>query len=587
MSNSSNPKPKPNPAKDKATIAANRAKLKSLKVFWLAAGGVALVGVLGGVAAYWWLQRSQSARGLMGLASAIPQEAQVVMAFNTTSEPWQKLGQFGTPSSQKLLGESLDKSPFNAILKQSKMEFTKDVQPWLDGMVVSALVSDPLQPANVPATMVIAATKDRGKSETFLNQYRGALTQQGAKFTPQQYKDVTYYESPTRDPNSKVITADLGGRFVVIATTPAVMQRTIDTYRGEAPSLAKKPAFASVFTNPAPSQIAEPLMQVYLDGEVALAFLGAQAQINLGEPMITQSRQVLDAITVTAGTQKEGLRFEVTTYLKANATANPSTNTEAKIISKLPQETFLLISGNNLNQSWQSLNGQAKGNASSGTVLEQLRQNVKSVTKLDLESEVLSWMTGEFAIAAIPNNQGVLANSGFGLVAILQAKDTNAAESAFKKIDTAAQSASSGLLPKGVEVKTKTVGNKTLTTWQVGNTIVATRGAMDDGYVFWAMGDLSGSFVPKPTRTLPESNGFKILTSGLPKANGGYFYLNMTTALTLADRLLPAEVKTSANFTQIRAVLDAINGVAVTSSVIDNRTTRLDLLFTLKPTPGN
>ena len=110
---------------------------------------------------------------------------------------------------------------------------------------------------------------------------------------------------------------------------------------------------------------------------------------------------------------------------------------------------------------------------------------------------------------------------------------------------------------------------------------------MDDGYVFWAMGDLSGSFVPKPTRTLPESNGFKILTSGLPKANGGYFYLNMTTALTLADRLLPAEVKTSANFTQIRAVLDAINGVAVTSSVIDNRTTRLDLLFTLKPTPGN
>jgi hypothetical protein len=34
-------------------------------------------------------------------------------------------------------------------------------------------------------------------------------------------------------------------------------------------------------------------------------------------------------------------------------------------------------------------------------------------------------------------------------------------------------------------------------------------------------------------------------------------------------------------------VLDAINGIAVTSTNVDAKTTRLDFLFTLKPTPGN
>ena len=110
---------------------------------------------------------------------------------------------------------------------------------------------------------------------------------------------------------------------------------------------------------------------------------------------------------------------------------------------------------------------------------------------------------------------------------------------------------------------------------------------MDNNFVFWSLGDLADTFVPKPARTLPESSSFQILTTGLPKSNGGYFFLNMTTALSLADRLLPPEVKSNPSFTEIRSVLDAINGISVTSTNVDTKTTRLDFLFTLKPTPGN
>jgi hypothetical protein len=562
------------------------AKQKQSEMLMYIGIGVAVVAAGAGGAYFYFAQRSQAIKGILGAAAAIPQEAQVVMAFNTKSEPWNKLAQFGTPASQKLIAEGITKSPLNSLLVQSKTEYSRDVQPWLEGYIITALVPNAAQPQAPAATLVIAPTRDRNKSEAFLSKYRGALAQQGAKFTSKQYKDITYYESPTRDPNNSVVTADIGGQYVAIATSATLIQQTIDTYKGSNPSLAKKPIFAKIYGATNQTKLVEPLLQVYLDGNVALEFIGSQANLNLNEAAIAQSRRELDAMTLTGGTQKEGLRFEINTYLK-NDNSNPLANNEAKVLNLLPQETFLLVSGVNLYQSWQSLVAQAKGNASSAQLIEQIRKAVKDSTKLDLDQDILKWMNGEFAIAAIPNNQGILANPGFGFVAIAQASDQKAATTALEKIDKVAQSNSGGLLPKGVDLKPKQIGDKSVITWAIGNTTVATRGTLDNNFVFWSMGDLADTFVPKPANNLPQSSPFKILTTDIPKSNGGYFYLNMTTALSLADRLLPPEVKSNPNFTEIRSVLDAINGIAVTSTNVDAKTTRLDFLFTLKPTPGN
>ncbi|MBD2189758.1 DUF3352 domain-containing protein [Pseudanabaena sp. FACHB-723] len=548
--------------------------------------GAAIVAAGAGGLYFYLTQRSQSTQGILGVAAAIPADAQVVMAFNTKSEPWNKLAQFGTPASQKLIGDGISKSPLNALLVQSKTEYGKDVQPWLDGgYIITALVQNKAQPQAPAATLVIAATRDRNKSDAFLSKYRAALEQQGAKFTSKQYKDITYYESPTRDPNNSVVTADLGGQYVAIATSASLIQQSIDTYKGESPSLAKKAIFNKIY-GATTTKIVEPLLHVYLDGEVALEFIGSQANLNLNEAAIVQSRRELDAMTLTGGTQKEGLRFEVNTYLK-NDNTNPLANNDAKVLNLLPQETFLLISGVNLYQSWQALVAQAKGNASSAQLIEQTRKSLKDSANLDLDRDILQWMNGEFAIAAIPNNQGILANPGFGFVAIAQASDQQAAKTALAKIDKFAQSDTSGILPKGVTLKPKQLGNQSVISWAIGNTNVATRGNLDNEFVFWSMGDLAETFVPSPNRTLADSSSFKILTTDMPKSNGGYFYLNMTAALAIADRLLPPEVKSNPQFTEVRAVLDAINGIAVTSTNVDPKTTRLDFLFTLKPTPGN
>ena len=200
--------------------------------------GAALVAVGIGGAYFYFSQRSQATKGVLGVAAAVPQEAQVVMTFNTKSEPWNKLAQFGTSSSQKLIGDGITKSPLNSLLVQSKTEYSRDVQPWLEGgYIITALVQNQSQPQSPAATLIIAPTRDRVKSDAFLEKYRSTLSQQGAKFTSKQYKDVTYYESPTRDPNNSVVTADIGGQYVAIATSGTLMQQAIDTYKGDRPSM--------------------------------------------------------------------------------------------------------------------------------------------------------------------------------------------------------------------------------------------------------------------------------------------------------------------------------------------------------------
>ncbi|NJK34828.1 MAG: DUF3352 domain-containing protein [Oscillatoriales cyanobacterium SM2_2_1] len=563
-----------------------RAKRPPLWIFGV--GG--LVGILGGAATAFFLlwQQKDGDGNVLSVARLIPQDAQVVMAFNSSAQPWETLRQFGTPDSQRLIGDGLEQSPLNAILRQSGTEYAKDVQPWLYGSVVTVLVNDPKQPNGAPETLVIAPTRDRTLSNAFLSRYRDALTQQGAKFTPQAYDGVNYFESPAPNPNSRLIAADLDGRYVVLSTSTALFQRTVAVYRGKQPNLRDRPGFEQFFA-PKTTSLAEPLVQVYLDGAIALEFLGATTRLNFGDPLISQSRRELNAITMAVGTQKEGIRLEVTTYLKDRGGTLPGTIqvAEGVPLQLLPQETFLLISGTNLAQSWQALVAQAKGNSASEQMLDQIRKAIKDSTDLDLEKEILPWTTREFAIAAVPNNQGILSNPGFGLIVLAQTGDRNGTKAFFDKLDAAARSSNGGLLPPGIEPSIQKIGETPISAWQVGNVTVAQHGFLGQDVAFWAMGTLGSEFVPRPARPLSDSRPFAIFTTGLPRTNGGYFYLNMGSTLTIIERLIPPEVKSNPGYTQTRAVLDAIQGIAVTNTNLSDRATRLEFLFTLKPTPGN
>jgi len=551
----------------KAPIRA-RSKPKSRPEFGLVIGAVIATGLAVGVAGFvLWRRTTQEAGGFAVIAQILPREAQVVLAFNTDEAEWQKLGQFGTPASRRVIAQGIAQSPLSLLLKQGRMDFAQDVQPWLGDRILTALVPTG---QSLPATLIIAKTKDKAKSDLFLSKYRDALTIQGANFSEKEYEGFKYWQSPSADASTNIVTASIDGKYIAIATNAEVMQMVFNTYRNSQLSLAQTSAFRTAIAQP--SEIAEPLVQAYLDGSVALQLVSSDPQA---------SSQKIAAVTASLGLQKEGLRLELDTHLQsAEDNIVPSPN---RVLALLPDSAFLVVSGHNLAKSWQAIATQVKGNKNAEAVLEQVKKTIADHTGLDLEKELLPWLTGEFAIALVTANQGILANTGFGLAVLLQTSDPQQSSAALKKLDSKVAEAKGGLFPAGLEVNS----SPEAVVWQVGSTVIASRSVTNQGFVIWTMGELHQQFFPSPSRPLPDSANFRLLTTKLAGTNGGYFYLHMTTALGIMERFLPAEVKANNTYGDVRSVLDTIEGIAVTSTALSDRIARLEMLFTLKPIAPN
>jgi hypothetical protein len=541
-----------------------RAKPKSRPELGLVIGAVISTGLAVGVAVFvWWRHTAQQEQGFAAIAQIVPREAQVVLAFNTDEQEWQKLGQFGTPASRRVLAQGIAQSPLSLLLKQGKMDFAQDVQPWLGDRLLTALIP---MGRSIPATLIIAQTRNPAKSDQFLSKYRDALTMQGANFQEKEYQGFTYWESPSPDANSNIVTASIGGKYIAIATSGELMQRVFDTYRDPQRSLAQTATFRQAIAQP--SQIAIPLVQAYLDGSTALQLVSQNPKV---------SSQKIEAVSASLGLQKEGLRLELDTHLQS--TADNVVLSGNRVLALIPDSAFLVVSGSNLAKSWQAIATQIKGNRNAEAVAEQFQKFILDSTGLELEREILPWLSGEFALALLPENLGILANTGFGLALLFQTSDPSLSASALEKLDRHVSATKGGLFPAGIEVKR----NPETVVWQVGDTVIASRSVTNQGFVVWTMGELDKQFFPTPTRPLPASDTFRLLTTSLPANNGGYFYLHMTSALGIMERLLPAEVKANPTYGEVRSVLDTIEGIAVTSTPLGDRTARLEMLFTLKP----
>jgi hypothetical protein len=524
------------------------------------------VAITAGIGAFvWWRRSITQGGGFPAIAQVVPANAQVVVAFNTDSDTWNSLGQFGSSESRQIIAQAIVQSPLSLLVKQGKLDFAKDIQPWIGDRVVTALVPVPNAP---PATLIIASSTDGSKSQAFLEKYRSAMTAQGANFTEKNADGFAYFVSPSNDNNVSIVTAHIDNRYVAIASNEAVMQQLFTIYRSRQGSLAQKELF--VRTQTVPTQIPNPLVQIYLDGSIEVP--------NLNLPAPTRAK--IQAVTASVGVQREGLRWEIDTHLQS-----PQDNIQVssnQILKAIPESAFLVITGNNLTQSWQSLHEQSQGNPTSQQFVSQLKQGIKDATGWDVEQDLLPWTTGEFAVVLVADKQGILTNTGFGLALLLQTSDPNATKSAMAKLDSKVRETRGGLFPQGVEVKS----TGELTTWQVGSTVVASRGVTAQGLVLWTMGELHQQFLPTPARPLPDTPLWQLLTSQLSSATGGYFYLHITSALALLESRLPPEVKANPTYQQTRTVLDSIEGIAATSTRVTDRTARLEILFTLKPIPA-
>lgn len=540
-------------------------KRKSSLLLTLGAAGL-LIG--GGVAAYWFLlQRDGGSNDLPVGASIIPQDALVTLSVSTDTNQWQQLRQYGTKETQAELEKNLTQLR-DRFLTAGGYNYQKDIQPWV-GEEVTIAVLPPTTVANSPAktadrqSIVMVLPIENPASAKQLLEQPKPLPQ--GKWSQRNYKGLEIRET-TGSPKQNYSAALLDQRFLLVTDNPKATEKAIDTYKGATASLAQTVGYTKAL-----NQIATPqhFAQVYVN--VPIAAQVAAANPNSFSPQGLAQLQNNQGLAATVNLEPEGMRLKSISWLKPNSQRVYQVENKAgNMQSRLPAETLMMLSGGSLQRLWQDYVQDAQSNPLAPLRPQELRGGVKSITGLDLDRDLLSWMGGEFALSVIPSAATSDSKDfALSLVLMVQASDRAKAEQSFAQLDQVMRSRYQFQIQ---ESKTK---DQPVVNWIAPyGTVTATHGWLDGDVAFLALGaPVASRIIPKPATNLASTAQFQTTVPSQLNPTNGQFFLNVEQGVNLP---LPQF------FSNQKIFFDATRSIGMTSAISDDRSIRYDIFFALK-----
>ncbi|RCJ40398.1 hypothetical protein A6769_03285 [Nostoc punctiforme NIES-2108] len=551
-------------------------------VLTLSAAGL-LIGV--GSVAYWFLaQRQISSSDLLIGANIIPGDALFAVSLTTDPQQWQKLRQFGTKETQAELDKNLVQLR-DRFLTNNGYDFQKDIAPWVGDDVTIAILAPVTgnKPAPKPVTtnedaasdqqsmVMVLPVKNPEIAKSILAQPK---TLKQGKWIDRTYQGVAIKQSEGQT-GQNFSAALLDGRFLVITDSPKATERAIDAYNNKT-SLATTGGFAENFPKIANYQ---PFGQFYVNVPTAAKIAAASPNRPLPAQVLAQL-QNNQGLAGTMTLESEGIRFKGVSWLNPNSQRVLVVENKAgKMQSRIPAETLMMLTGGNLQRLWRDYVLTSQGNPLSPIAPEQIRGGIKSLTDLDLDKDLLSWMKGEFLLSVIPATPKEGSPNDFraGLLFMVQTSDAyggqslrKSAEASISKLDEVMKN------QYQFQVQPGKVAGQSVVNWvSPYGTLTATHGWLDGDVAFLVVGaPITDKIVPKPNYTLAGTLPFQQTVPTEPNPTNGQFFLDVER--TVKNFPLPTLIPNQ------QTLLDATRSIGMTSAVSDNRSNRYDIFIELK-----
>jgi hypothetical protein len=550
-------------------------KKKPSLVLTISAAGL-LIGA--GTIAYWLLsQRQLSSSGLLVGANIIPGDALFAVSLTTDPQQWQKLREFGTKETQAELDKNLVELR-DRFLTNNGYDFQKDIAPWVGNDVTIAILAPAIvskaapkpittneDAANDQQSMVmVLPVKNPEIAKSILAQPK---TLKQGKWIDRIYQGIAIKQSEGQA-GENFSAALLDGRFLVITDSPTATERAIDAYKNKT-SLVTTGGFAENFPKIANAQ---PFSQFYINVPTAAKIAAASPNRPLPAQVLAQL-QNNQALAGTMTLEAEGIRFQGVSWLNPNSQRVLAVeNNAGKMQSRLPAETLMMLSGGNLQRLWGDYVLTSQGNPLSPIAPEQLRGGIKSLTTLDLDKDLLSWMKGEFSLSVIPTTPKAGSPDNFraALVFMVQGSDRNSAEASIKQLDDVMRN------QYQFQVQPAKVAGQPVVNWvSPYGTLTATHGWLDGDVAFLVVGaPITDKIVPKPDNTLASTIPFQQTVPTEPNPTNGQFFLDVEQ--TVKNFPLPTLISNQ------QTLLDATRSIGMTSAVSDSRSNIYDIFIALK-----
>lgn len=547
-------------------------KHKPSLLLTLGAAGL-LIG--GGVTAYWLLlQRNGSPEELPVGANMIPQEALAALSISTDANQWQQLRQFGTPQTQALLEQNLAQLR-DRFLSANGYNYQQDIQPWVGKEVTIAILPPGLTPkpnsqTNPPATagqslVMVLPIANPVAAKQILEQPKPL--KQG-KWIERNYKGLEIRETLGSSRQNYSATV-LDQRFLVVTDNPKAIEKAIDTYKSPQASLVQTDGYTKALSQIATNQR---FAQLYVNVPAAAKIAAANPARSFSSQSLAQL-QDNQGLAATVNLEPEGIRFKSVSWLKPNSQrVHIVENQAGKMSSRLPSETLMMVSGGNLQRLWQDYSQSVQSNSLAPIRPEELRGGVKSITGLDLDRDLLSWMGGEFALSVIPSAPKAGSPEDFALSLVLMVKTNKRAqaEQSVEQLERVLRSRYQ------FQVQQTKVKDRPVVNWIAPyGTVTATHGWLDEDVAFLALGaPVASRIIPNPATTLASTAQFQQTVPSELNPTNGQFFLNVEPAA----KALPLPQF----FSGQQTLFDATRSIGVTSAVSDDRTMRYDIFFALK-----
>ncbi|MDF5706944.1 MAG: DUF3352 domain-containing protein [Nostoc sp. S4] len=535
--------------------------------------------LIGAASAAYWLfaQRQPSWNDLLVGANIIPSDALFAVSLTTDPQQWQKLREFGTKQTQAELDKNLIQLR-DRFLTNNGYDFQKDIAPWVGNDVTIAILPSKTVSKSAPkpvttnedvagdqqSMVMVLPVKNPEIAKSIFAQPK---TLKQGKWIDRTYEGIAIKQNQGQ-PGENFSAALLDTRFLVITDSPKATEQAIDAYKSQT-SLATAAGFAENFPKIANNQ---PFAQFYVNVPTAAKIAAASPNHPLPAQVLSQL-QNNQGLAATMTLEPTGIRLKGVSWLNPNSQRVLAVENKAgNMQSRLPAETLMMLSGSNLQRLWGEYVLTSQGNPLSPIAPEQLRGAVKSITDLDLDKDLLTWMKGEFSLSVIPNTpkEGSPDNFRAGLLFMIETSNRKSAEASISQIDEVMKNQYQFQVQPG-KIATQPVVN-----WvSPYGTLTATHGWLDGDVAFFAVGaPIADKIVSKPTNTLANTLSFQQTVPTEPNPTNGQFFLDVER--TVKNFPLPTLIPNQ------QTLLNATRSIGMTSAVSDSRSNLYDIFISLK-----
>jgi Protein of unknown function (DUF3352) len=523
-----------------------------------------LIGTSGaGFAGYKYIYSGESTPN--DLAAVIPANASIVAYISNEPAAWAKLQNFGTPAAKKIFTAQLKKIE-NIYLAESKIDFKKDIQPWLGNAMFASLPNTDAE-STTPHILIVIGIKDKLKAQEFATKLK-AQSKESSKIL--NYKGIEITESG-KD-KQETFTAFINDRLI-IAPEKQSLELAIDTVKGQ-PSITNKTG--NNWFRGDTFGLKQPIAAFYVPNYAEEIQKLIKADGQLMDIAALAQMQKIQSFGGAMAINDVGIRLKL--VIKTDGTIPTTPNISSNVISGFPADTFMLFGGTGLSQSWTELTKIAAQEPGSQKILTQMRESFTQSTQLDLDKDVFSWMGGDYTMGMIPINTGITAQAGFGGVLTIDSTDRAVTDNTINKIVTIAKGS-------GLTVEQRQIGSTKISDVRVpgGLGTIFSYGWPTDKSISIAVGDgLMEKIANHSSASIIKSSNFTTTMGAMPDQKQGFFYTDIEKVYSLVNSKLGATTGISIP-DDANVIISSMQGLGMNWNQPDKETSQFEALLALKP----